>query len=85
MNELIRDIAVFDKKTEELVKKYVLPTDISLEQLQNMFLTDDNDDIYLVWCYDINPEHADFFKKHMDVDFNFKLYDYQLGASDPNI
>tara|TARA_B100001094_G_scaffold304171_1_gene332881 strand:- start:339 stop:596 length:258 start_codon:yes stop_codon:yes gene_type:complete len=85
MNELIRDIAVFDKKTEELVKEYILPTDITLEQLQSLFLTDDNDDIELVWVYVIKPEHTAFFKKYLDIDFNLKLYDYHLGASDPNI
>ena len=84
MDEIIRYIRVFDKKTEELAKKYILHTDISLEQLQKMFLIDDNDDIELVWVYDIYPEHADFFNKHMGIDFKFELYDYQLGASDPN-
>jgi hypothetical protein len=84
MNEIRRDVAAFDKKTEELVKEYILPTDIPLEQLQNLFLTDDDDDFYLVFGYDIYPEHAAFFNKYLDIDFNFELYDYQLGSCDPN-
>jgi len=77
MKKLVRVIESFDKKTEELIGEIPLPN-IPLNNIQEIFHVPEYDPMYDCWC--IDEQRAGFLKQYIDINFDFKKYDYFLSC-----
>ena len=75
-----RSITIFDNKTELLVNHIVITPDFSL--LKEKYNEELNIDPLLIYEYEIKKGDVDFYKKFIDIDFEFDKYSYFLSCSE---
>lgn len=75
-----RSITIFDNKTELLVNQIVITPDFSL--LREKYNEELNTDPLLIYEYKIKKADVDFYKKFIDIDFEFDKYTYFLSCSE---
>ena len=75
-----RSITIFDNKTELLVNQIVITPDFSL--LREKYNEELNTDLLLIYEYEIKKADVDFYKKFIDIDFEFDKYTYFLSCSE---
>ena len=75
-----RFIAIFDNKTELLIKEIVITPDFSL--LKKKYKEKLNTDPLLYYEYEIKKDDVEFYKKFIDIDFEFDKYSYFLSCSE---
>ena len=75
-----RSITIFDNKTELLVNQIVITPDFSL--LKEKYNEELNTDPLLIYEYEIKKGDVDFYKKFIDIDFEFDKYSYFLSCSE---
>ena len=75
-----RSIIIFDNKTELLVNQIVITPDFSL--LKEKYNRELNTDPLLIYEYEIKKDDVDFYKKYIDIDFEFEKYTYFLSCSE---
>ncbi|WP_040842997.1 DUF7683 domain-containing protein [Treponema saccharophilum] len=75
-----RSITIFDNKTELLVNQIVITHDFSL--LREKYNEELNTDPLLIYEYEIKKADVDFYKKFIDIDFEFDKYTYFLSCSE---
>lgn len=76
-NNLTRYIELFDRKTELLVKEVLLPNNLDLEKLKEVFRVTDKDPD-MIYGYDVNGEHLEFIRQTFGLKLNLDEYDYQI-------
>ncbi len=76
--KVTRIIDVFDKKSEKLVKDININS-VSLETLKEIF-NPPEDDPLMYNPYWIHEKEAKELKKHIDIEFEFDKYVYDLGC-----
>ena len=77
---LERSIRVFDNKTELLIKEIVITPDFNT--LSKKYKDEIGDDPLLIYEYEIKNEDVEFYKKIVDIDFEFDEYSYFLSCSE---
>ena len=77
---LERSIRVFDNKTELLIKEIVITPDFNT--LSKKYKDEIGDDPLLIYEYEIKNEDVEFYKKIVDIDFEFDKYSYFLSFSE---
>ncbi len=77
---LERSIRVFDNKTELLIKEIVITPDFNT--LSKKYKDEIGDDPLLIYAYEIKNEDVEFYKKIVDIDFEFDKYSYFLSCSE---
>ena len=73
---LERSIRVFDNKAELLIKEIVITPDFNT--LSKKYKDEIGDDPLLIYEYEIKNEDVEFYKKIVDIDFEFDKYSYFL-------
>lgn len=80
--KIIRLISWFDKETDKLIDEVDI-TEIDLEILKSIFKPTKEDPL-MYFPYWIHQKEADELKKHIDLEFNFEKYVYDLGCFKDN-
>ncbi|MBC5774898.1 hypothetical protein H8S95_12550 [Pontibacter sp. KCTC 32443] len=73
-----RQIAVYSKEDEKLVKLLELP-DLAVEEIDKILLPHLSDPLFYE-CYQLNSENSIHFTDKYRIDFDFDKYDYYLEA-----
>ena len=77
---LERLITIFDNKTELLIKEIVITPNFSL--LKKKYKEELNTDPLLYYEYEIKEDDVEFYKKLIDINFEFDKYSYFLSCSE---
>jgi len=75
---VVRTVAFFDKRTEELVGEYPL-VGIDLPTLQALFRVEPEDPMYDVWA--VGPAEAALLRNHVIGNIDLERYDYFVECS----
>jgi hypothetical protein len=82
---VVRTIECYDKKTEELVHEFIIPTEITPEQLyQGLTHFDLSDDPELCLGYPITEKNNEILSKITRIDIPYKQYDCFLAVYEEN-
>lgn len=76
---VVRQIDVFDKKTEWRVKVLSFVKELSAKDLYEIFGIENPDNID--GEYDITPDMAPYLRGFIEEDFDFSKYDYSFGVT----
>ena len=76
---VLRQILVFDRRSEELVDEITLDN-LDAGTLEEAFSNNENDP-YFFDVYDLNTTNCTFFRKKYKIQFDFNKNHYQLAAA----
>jgi len=79
---IMRKIEIFRKKDESYVRSVTLNVDFDALAVKYSFELKDDPKLY--YDYVITKEDVNFFKKIIDIDFDFEKYDYFLTCMESN-